>query len=125
MVFVYGSLKRDHFNFSVLREGEGEFVKEVTIPGFCLVKLCVSYPTALQDDSGREVIYAEAFLVSNGLLEKLDRLEGHPRSEIFQRRRVTTDLGLEGWMYCCTDHGKKEVTALPFWRDRVVPEGRW
>jgi gamma-glutamylaminecyclotransferase len=86
-VFVYGSLKRGHWNHPLLRDYHAEFKGEtVTEQRYHMlsgrIELSGRFPVVLDDDpapSARPVT-GEIYHVSDECLERLDRLERVPES---------------------------------------------
>lgn len=121
-VFVYGSLKRDYYNHSVMERCGGKFVDEATISGsgYTLVDLG-SYPGVIlgPDNTGKtKEVHGEVYEVPLEGLRGLDTLEGHPN--YYKRFKVKTSLdkGDRTWVYFLPP-GKGYERA-----DRVL-DGRW
>lgn len=92
-VMVYGTLKRGNGNHSLLEKSDylGPAVTEEA--KYTMVDYGF-FPAVIP--SGEMVIHGEAYDVSDGVLARLDRLEGHPN--FYTRTRVKTNFG-EAWMY--------------------------
>ena len=98
-VFVYGSLKRGHWNNPLLRDGQAEFRGEtVTVQRYHMLSGRVEgsrrFPVVLDDgpaDSARPVA-GEIYHVSDECLALLDRLERVPESY----RREVADVIEDG-----------------------------
>lgn len=121
-VFVYGSLKRGHWNYSLLRDYHAEFKGEtVTEQRYHMlsgrIQLSGRFPVVMDDDpapSARPVT-GEIYHVSDECLEQLDRLERVPES--YERREGVSGQGvhlcrqpraLEAERLAALDHAQQE-----------------
>lgn len=75
-VFVYGSLKRGHYNNRHL-DGATYLGEYRTPPKYALYDLG-PFPAMTEADRGVSV-QGEVYLIDSKTLDRLDRLEGHPR----------------------------------------------
>lgn len=132
-VCVYGSLKKGQVNHDG-HLSKAEFVGERRLPGYVLLRLCASYPVTVSvelcpDLSNRESegIVVETYSVTESTLASLDRLEGHPNSNIFRRFPVELPLnGEPAWFYACTAAGFEEIRhSFRDWQSRIIKNGRW
>lgn len=120
-VFVYGSLMRGEPNHGVLERGT--YLRDIwTAPGVAIVR-AGPYPSLLFAESAgpreplvrNERVHGELWEVDHGLLDDLDRFEGHP--DWFARREITLDDGSRAHAYAMPEH---ELHALP-----LMPGGVW
>jgi gamma-glutamylaminecyclotransferase len=102
-VFVYGTLKRGHHNHRLLDHAGATFVREArTARKFPLI---VDGLPFLYDRPGEgHSVRGELYLVDAPTLERLDRLEGHPR--FYKRRTIALRevdspkaLHVAAWVY--------------------------
>lgn len=82
-VFVYGSLKKNHYNHLLL--AGCEFVQKATTKPLYRLYDCGRYPCMVKDDKGVSV-HGEIYKVDAAVLASLDRLEGVPF--LYQREEV-------------------------------------
>lgn len=118
-VFVYGTLKKDCGNYSLMQHIKAKFLgydymrlpaRMVSMGGFPAV--CHS-----PSDNPRR-IYGQVFEIEPDALASLDRLEGHPRW--YRREKLTTGLGeFRAWIYLMPEK------TLIRKQDNVVPESMW
>lgn len=110
-LFVYGSLKRNYWNNSILSNGKYHG-KAQTLPVFTLLRYS-SFPAVIPD--GNTAIKGEIWEIDDATLSYCDYLEGHPN--FYKRIKITTDMG-EAWMYCMNP---KEVDVdCP-----IIESGEW
>jgi len=107
-IFVYGSLRAGGFN-SHLMDG-AEFLGEMTIEGFRMYSLG-AFPMIRRTGEPEHQVVGEVYLVSEGLRDRLDRLEGHP--EWYRREEVAP--GVEGYVY---QHPAGSLVKSGDWRKR-------
>lgn len=91
-VFVYGSLMKGFGNHGLV-EGSEFIGPAKTHPEFTMISYGF-FPACLTE--GDTAISGEVYDVTDGVLARLDRLEGHPTW--YRRIRCNTDKG-EAWMY--------------------------
>ena len=93
--FVYGSLLSGLGNHDVLN-GSKRIARDVrTAPLFTMHAYCGGFPAVV--GNGEHAIRGEVYEVDSDTLQRLDRLEGHPR---FYRRTMTVIDGIgECWIY--------------------------
>jgi gamma-glutamylcyclotransferase (GGCT)/AIG2-like uncharacterized protein YtfP len=108
-VFVYGTLKRGHYNHG--RLAAARFVCDAkTVPGYRLFDVGY-YPAMVEDRAGISV-YGEIFEVDDETLEDLDRLEGHPH---YYRRQPICVEGFDrpvwGYLYTRETRGLRDCAA--------------
>lgn len=101
MVFVYGTLKRDGGNYSVMQEAGGSFVCSATTTQPHIMEVH-GLPYLFEGSGEGHLVKGEVFCVTKpGGLERLDRLEGHPT--LYERKplRVTDGAGniFHAWAY--------------------------
>ena len=95
LLFVYGTLKRNHRN-NVLLSGY-EFLGEVrTVRDYKLIN-CGTFP-GLQ--YGCKAINGELYRVDDNLLERLDCLEG-TKQNLYTRDYVQLEDGTQAYAYLC------------------------
>ena len=85
-VFVYGTLKKDFGNHYFLKDSE--FLGHAEVKG--TIYSLGHFPGAKLDEEG--IIKGEIYEVNKETLERLDRLEGHPR--LYLRTKVPCNLGI-------------------------------
>lgn len=108
-VFVYGSLKRGFYNHhcldGALLVGEAETAERFPlIPG-------THYPFLVDEAGEGHRVKGEVYIVDDGGLARLDRLEGHPH--YYRRRMIDVKLG----------EGCEPVEALAYFIQGRRPEG--
>ena len=109
LVAVYGSLKKEFHNHSLLMNSE--FIGEhITEPNFTMVDLG-AFPAVL--NKGTTAIHGEIYRVTEKSLSELDTLEGYPK--YYDRIKILTDAG-SAWMYILA----KESAAYP-----IIELGEW
>jgi gamma-glutamylcyclotransferase (GGCT)/AIG2-like uncharacterized protein YtfP len=106
-VFVYGSLKMDHGNHDMLRQGNGVFIGEaVTSEAEFDMRSMTAFPAVYR--GGKHQIAGEVYAVDNNCLRSLDRLEGnghfYTRAEVKVRVYNRFGLGMidfevPAWIY--------------------------
>jgi gamma-glutamylcyclotransferase (GGCT)/AIG2-like uncharacterized protein YtfP len=101
-VFVYGTLKKGHYNNHLLKGSE--FLGRCYVEGHMRMLDLRYFPGVARTspsngDSTR--VYGEVYLVDEETLYSLDILEGHP--EFFRRERVETPWK-KAWMYFVPEH---------------------
>ena len=114
-VFVYGTLLSGEPNHRVLADAEllGEASTE---PAFHLVDLG-AFPALVP--GGKTAVAGEVYKVDNATLDRLDRLEGHPR--FYRREPITLDSGQEALAYMQAIEqirGQPRITGGDWRRDR-------
>lgn len=125
IVFVYGSLRKGCHNHFYLEKSE--YIGTFRLNGFRLLKLCSSYPTAIRTNNVNDEITVEVYEISDETLNTLDRLEGHPNSNLFYRQEVNLMKPdklneYKGWIYYCTD---EEVLSIRNKESKIIPSGDW
>lgn len=98
-VFVYGTLKDGKGN-AVLLRGADFVGRGMTIKPYTMFDTG-GFPVVFQEQPNANV-QGEVYDVSDEILARLDRLEGHP--DFFERREIEVDIGDTGvyhtcWMY--------------------------
>ena len=87
-IYVYGTLKRGYGNYERLLEGRSTFIGEaISAPEFVMISLG-GFPGIVR--GGETPIHGEIFEVSDEVLARLDRLEGHPTW--YERQPITVTL---------------------------------
>ena len=109
-VFVYGTLMKGQRAEAML--AEGEYVGDFRLEGFAMYHLG-SYPGICPCPG--ETVYGEAYLVSDSIVEQLDRYERE--GELYDRKAVTLlgegrSLTAEAYVY------RGSVTGCPRLRRR-------
>ena len=112
-VFVYGTLKKEHSNHSLLEKSK-YIGKCTTDPLYTLIDLG-PFPAVL--DQGRGSIVGEVYKVSEATLGDLDMLEGYPH--LYQRHEITTHYG-KAWVYTMDED---QVGRLD--ESMVIESGEW
>lgn len=110
-LFVYGSLKRGYGNNRLLEKSEFIGVAK-TKPEFTMIAYGW-FPACLV--AGKTIITGEVYDVNDGVLDRVDRLEGHPTW--YQRIRCYTTQG-DAWIYTMKPEsyvGQAEVIRSGLW----------
>lgn len=95
-IFVYGTLKSDHFRNPTYLGGE-KFIGPATIEGFDLFSIRSMFPAVVRPIDGPGVmVKGEVYEVGDRTLEALDRLESN--GSMYTREIVETSLG-PAWVY--------------------------
>lgn len=94
LIFVYGSLRQGHGNHHLL-EGASCYGTGQTLSN-CAMYVVSGYPYVTSSEQ-RYPIIGELYAVDVAMLEKLDKMEGHPRYYV---RRETTVV-VAGQEYTC------------------------
>lgn len=111
LVAVYGSLRRSLHNHPLL--SSSELVGSSVIRGYSMYS-AGGFPVVYYNDSPTPITI-EVYKVDNeGVMSRLDSLEGHPNW--YRRERVHTPEG-EAWMYIMQDEGYK--------RNKHIVDGDW
>lgn len=100
-VFVYGSLKKGKGNHSVL--GNSVFIRDGKIKGGTMVSMG-SFPGLLEGDGE---IHGEIYEVTTPIMDRLDRLEGHPH--FYARRKCDVGDGHQAWVYFLSETTQAQV----------------
>lgn len=108
-VFVYGTLKKGHYNHRLLEKAR--YIGPDVITGS--MHDLGSFPAVILAPVGP--VHGEVYEVTPEMLRRLDMLEGTPH--MYQRTRVSMSTGREAWVYTM----KKERLA----GCRMVTSGRW
>jgi len=108
LVFVYGTLKRNHGNHRILNDGRAEFLGVVATfqPHRLFVSGLPYLVEGTRENPGKKQVIGELFKVDTPTMERLDRLEGHPSfyerrlSEfVYADRRAPDGNRLKAWVY--------------------------
>jgi len=97
LVFVYGTLRQGHVNHHLLKDAHC-FGMGCTVSNFTLY-LISGYPYVSSKEN-RYTIVGEMYAIDEDTLDKLDKMEGHPR--YYVRRETAVIVGGEqysAWMY--------------------------
>lgn len=116
-LFVYGTLMRGHVNHHWL--AAARFGGERCLAGARLHNLG-PFPMAVpagedQPDDPSPRVYGELWWIDAACLQRLDRLEGHPR--LYERRQLQLNDGHLAWVYLGRP---RQVRFSP-----VLADGRW
>ncbi len=87
LIFVYGSLKRGHYNHALLRASPCRGAWQ-TPARYTLLDLG-RYPGIVE--GGTTAISGEVYAIDRPTLRALDRLEGHP--DYYRRQTIATPYG--------------------------------
>jgi gamma-glutamylcyclotransferase (GGCT)/AIG2-like uncharacterized protein YtfP len=96
-VFAYGTLRNAKVRKQILGCDPPSFPS--TLSGFRLEKLTLDrevYPVAVEDSSSSAIIAGDYFEVDEKDLILLDVYE----SEMYWRKIITLDNGINAWVYC-------------------------
>ena len=108
LVFVYGSLKSNFYNHSLLLASE--FVStHITKSEFKMVDLGM-YPAVLNE--GVTAISGEIYRVNQDVFESLDQLEGYP--DYYDRVVISTEFG-NVWMYILQINDGSPIVSSGIW----------
>lgn len=97
LVFVYGTLRQGHSNHQLMGDAHCYGIGHTRDRFAMYVVSGYPYVTAAEE---RYPIVGELYAVDGEMLEKLDKMEGHPH--FYVRREVAVDVGGEeyrAWMY--------------------------
>ena len=103
LIFVYGSLRQGHGNHHLLKGafcyGTGQTVNK------CAMYVVSGYPYVTSSEE-RYPIVGELYAIDDAMLEKLDKMEGHPRYYVRRETNVVI-AGQEytAWMYFRDPYG--------------------
>jgi len=90
-VFVYGTLKRGHYNHRLLVDSD--YVGDGSIEGFDIYDLGC-YPGVVQ---GTRTVHGEVFSVTDDVLRHLDCLEGYnktsPEQGLYNKQTTSVQVG--------------------------------
>jgi gamma-glutamylaminecyclotransferase len=93
LVFVYGTLKRGHSNHALLQGCKWVSAKAEGIELYA----GEFFPFAKR---GKGVAYGELYNVNKEILQRLDRLEGHPHFYRRERTKVIVEKkSVDAWIY--------------------------
>jgi len=95
-LFVYGTLKSTHGNHRCLH-GATKVGEAVTVKKYGFYKHGIPYVT---DDEKTVNVKGELYTLSDAILGRCDRLEGHPR--FYTRKEIEVKVGNEihkAWCY--------------------------
>lgn len=89
LVFVYGTLKRGHYNHKCLRGAE--FVDTAqSVESYPMVCVNETYPYLIDKEGEGFRIEGEVFRISQSILRVLDKLEDYP--DYYGRREIPVQL---------------------------------
>lgn len=120
MVFVYGTLKKDLGNYSLMQHVKAKFLGYDSITGkFRMVGEGCGFPKVCHTPNLKEqTIYGQVFEIPPEGLPALDGLEGHPRW--YKREKLRTDwLERRAWIYLMP------VEEFERNAERMVDEAMW
>lgn len=119
-VCVYGTLKRGYGNHRIIENGGGEFVRNLSIPGFVMFDLG-AYPCIIPSCHNNAFVHTEVYAVSRATLTALDTLEGHPH--FYERLTVDSQFGRH-FVYAYTPNSFRSscLFRAPL---RWVMDGEW
>lgn len=95
-VFVYGSLKRVHYNHDLL--GNSKFLGTVTTRDKYSMYSLGCFPAIKKDSNGLPVV-GELYSVSDEVLKTLDMLEGHPDMYCREEITLSDDRKANGYIF--------------------------
>lgn len=111
-VFVYGTLKRGYGNHVLINKSNILSLK-AKAPGINLYS-SGSIPFAAR---GNGTAIGELYEVDSIVLEKLDKLEGHPVFYKREKTKVQLDSDVvEAWIYLCEKYAKQNY---------LIQSGEW
>lgn len=96
MIFVYGSLKQNFHNHSLMENIRATFIGNccTVFPIYDMISMNDSYPAVI---NGNFYISGELYEINEKDIEKLDNLEGYPN---FYDRILTKVVLENGLIYC-------------------------
>ena len=117
LVFVYGTLKKGFGNHHVLQGAE--FVGEATLPDGKMLHLG-AFPGLIP---GNTRIFGEVYRTTPHILQRLDRLEGHPSFYMRSIQEVFLDSNhvAPAWCYFLSADSREHYSKLC----PVIEEGIW
>jgi gamma-glutamylaminecyclotransferase len=125
-VFVYGTLKQNLGNYSLLTAANAEFIGYDTITGPFTMVTAGGYPIVCHNPDVTHEVYGQIFRIAPEHLDSLDGLEGHPRW--YKREKLRTDIhDLRAWMYCQPQDVIRRYDVVPqnMWRVRPDEADFW
>ena len=97
-IFVYGTLKKNFHNHSLLKDSEFLGPAKTKLEEYTMVSLG-EFPGIVL--SGSTSISGEVYLIDDTVFKKLDYLEGYP--DFYNRKRIIvkgkSDLEMSVWIY--------------------------
>jgi gamma-glutamylcyclotransferase (GGCT)/AIG2-like uncharacterized protein YtfP len=103
LIFVYGTLRQAHSNHEFLNDAYCYGIGS-TRDNYAMY-IAGGYPYVISTEK-RYPVVGELYAVDDDTLNKLDKMEGHPR--YYARREIVVDVeGIEytAWMYFRDPHG--------------------
>lgn len=111
LIFVYGTLRRGLHNHRVMGD-DCTFLDYATCPDVRIYDINGYFP-GVQYAPGYQVL-GELFQIEDeSVIERLDRLEGHPRH---YRREIMPTSGGPAWIY---------IYQFPVRENQAIPSGDW
>lgn len=108
-MFVYGSLKKGFFNYSLIDENpRNRFIRKGYVEGYNLYLLW-SYP-GIKPASQDNKVYVELYSLSDEVFERIDRME---RNAGYTPVEAEDDEGKKGTIYVYNGE-VNEVNLVPF-----------
>lgn len=118
-VFVYGTLKRLHYNHVTINQEGTNFLGACYIEGPYQMRDLVWFPGVqyIPDATKKNRIYGEVYRISEETLQALDILEGN--GNFFKRTQVDTPWK-KAWMYMIpVSYDKREIVTGGVWKPNV------
>lgn len=119
LVAVYGSLRKEHHNHSLLSSNGAKYIGTTTLPPEYNLFSLGSFPGVHQN--GDNPLVVEVYEVSEDLLlNQLDFLEGYnpdamfPEENFYNRVRVDSEFG-SVWLYVYNDPINREIITHGDW----------
>ena len=130
-LFVYGTLKRNKCNNSLIRNADGKFLcyDTVTLDHAAFMDLG-GFPAAVHPIEGQDksqVIRGEVWYGGKDMMKSVDILEGHPL--FYRRYKKWTDISKRRvWIYCLSENWIQEgedFLAKPWWKPEDGEKEYW
>ena len=110
-MFVYGSLKKDFSNHSLLSRNSAFFCGEyLTKAASFEMRSYGGFPCVLNVDKGGKKVMGELYLCTPSLIEAMDKMEGHPFW--YKRKRVWMDDGTWAHTYIMPKEGVHDLPLV-------------
>lgn len=123
-VFVYGTLKRDHPNHYLLKDGGAQFLGRCFIEGEFRMFNMGAFPCVARIPNKSAMIFGEVYRIDQSTLDALDILEGN--GKFFTRSKVITPWK-NTWMYFLPENTTTRLKAVidGMWNPKPAERDFW
>jgi gamma-glutamylaminecyclotransferase len=128
-VLVYGTLKKGHSNYGLMKSANALFLGYDSVTGPYELFDLGAIPAVMDaENQGHRKIRGELYAIDPEGLASLDMMEGHPH--LYQRRKLVTDvLHRRAWMYILVapnfKHEGAESKAAGIWHGSTDEHKFW